>query len=175
MKVVAQTHTHLKLEHYPWMTWLGALGILSVAPSFYLADRFPKSAPGLLFLLFVASVVGVIVLIQLTGQVATCDFYKSLNVVTLKRRGLFGVTVIERALQDISSIQVIEEIRYTKGRKYRRYSICLNMFSGEEFHLTTDRLFNQSVACDSAKVISEFLNLQYTFVSGADNNPWRIF
>jgi len=175
MKVVVQTPTHLQLKHYPWRTWLSGVAISLSVPALALSQGVPKSGLGFLFLLWVVIVITVAVTIQITGQISTCDFYKSLNVVTLKYRSLMGVKVTERALQDVSSVQVIEEIRRSKSVNYKRYGICLNMHSGESFDLTTNRLYDRLPACYTAEVISKFLNVPYSFVPGIDDGYWRLF
>jgi len=178
MKVVVQTPTHLKLKHYPWGTWTSAIAISLIVPVLALSKGLPKSGLGFIFLLFVGSVIAAAVIIQMTGQISTCDFYKSLKVVTLKYRSLLGVRVVERALQNVLSVQVIEDIYYRKGWRRKRYSICLNMHSGESFDLTTNRLSglsDRSLACHTAEVISKFLNVPYSFVPGMDRGAWRLF
>lgn len=103
---------------------------------------------------------GIEYLFGLLGGTVTCDFYKSLNVMTLTRQGLLGRTIVEYPLHEITAIEVAESRNKLFILEYR---IRLKMKS-QVLYLNSEPLYTYGEAGNIGTLISQFLNINFNYL-----------
>ncbi|WP_193879061.1 hypothetical protein [Oculatella sp. LEGE 06141] len=154
-----QTQHQLTLAYRPFNVWLQSVVCMAIAFTVPQFEGYPSR-----YNLLVS--IGLFVVgfwqIAYRGSIVTCSFNKRQGYFVIQQEGLRGTRRLRRSLREVSGIAIDEIVQY--GGKRRRgpyvYKIYLQMFSGDRIALSTNALFSQEQAHQTAWMLCRFFGLR---------------